>query len=278
MSKNKISLFLIFALIAGVSLTVFFTSLKGEAQTQQNDNKKEKKVRVPQIEKSKLLDATPIVEGVMTAKQKKHSKIFEGYKDRAKLRDLMIQKGDVEVREEVGDVILPAEPFNLNSYLQRLSCKADAVVMGMVKSKASQINQDGTFVFTDYEFTAEDVLKNNAADSINPNTDITITRTGGAIKLNGHTARAIDYREVPLIEGEHYLLFLKYVPETGAYKALDSSRDDDSFQILGDKKIKQVSSSPLPFEGRNNAVELSGFMTEVRSVVNNGCINQGGVR
>lgn len=274
MSKNKISLFLIFALIAGLALTVFNASSKGEAQAQQDGEKKEKKVRVPQMEKNKLFDATPIVEGVMTAKQKKHSKIFKGYKNRPKLRDLINQRGDVDVIQPVGNVRVP-ESFDLNTYLQGLSCKADAVVVGTVKSKASQINDDGTFIFTDYEFTAEDVLKSSATAPITSNTNITITRTGGAVKLNGHKARAIDYREVPLIEGEHYLLFLKFVPETGAYKSLDSSRDDDSFQILGNRVIKQVSRNPLPFDGSSTA-DANGFMAQVRAALNSGCINQGG--
>jgi hypothetical protein len=179
-----------------------------------------------------------------------------------------------EVIQPIGDVISP-QSVNLDSYLQELTCKADAVVIGMVKSKASQINEQGTFVFTDYEFIPGEVVKNNVVAPINPEKDITITRTGGAVKLNGHTVRALDYRQLPLIEGEYYLLFLKFVPETGAYRALDSSRDDDSFQILGNRVIKQVSKNPLPFDG-SRTVEANGFMTQVRAAVNSACITQGG--
>lgn len=273
MLKNKITLFFVLVVAIGVSITVFLMVFKGKAQTQQNNNKKEVKVRNVQREKDKF-EPTVIQEGVMTAKQKKHSKIFKGYKDRAKIRDLIAQKGDVEIIQPVGNVRIP-QSFNLDGYLQELSCKADAVVIGRIKSKASQINEDGTFVFTDYEFTSEEVLKNNATAPINPNADITITRTGGAIKLNSHTARAIDYHELPLLAGEHYLLFLKFVPDTGAYKSLDSSRDDDSFQILGNRVIKQVSKNPLPFDG-SDTVEANDFMTKVRAAVNSVCVNQGG--
>lgn len=252
MLKNKIMLFSVFAVIVGISFAVFLVSFKGEAQAQQNNNKKEVKIRQIQKEKEKLLDPTPIQEGVMTAKQKKHSKIFKGYKDRPKLRDLIAQRGDVEVIQPVGNIRHPVS-FELNPYLQDLSCLADAVVIGTVKSKASQINDDGTFVFTDYEFIPGEILKNNVAASISPNKDITITRTGGAVKLNGHIARAMDYRQLPLIEDEHYLLFLKFVPETGAYSSLNTSRDEDSFQILGDRIVQQVSRYPLPFRGQSRA-------------------------
>jgi hypothetical protein len=275
MLKNKITLFLVFAMVIGVCITAFFAVFKGEAQSQQNANRKEIKVRQIQKEKEKLFDATPIQEGMMPAKQKKHSKIFKGYKNRPKLRNLMAEKEDVEVRHEVGNVRVPVN-FNLNSFLRNLSCKADAVVIGMVKSKASQINEDGTFVFTDYEFSVNEVLKNNSAASVNPNTEITVTRTGGAVKLNGRTARAIDYREVPLIVDENYLLFLKFIPETGAYKSLSNSRDEDSFQILGDRKIQQVSMVPLPLSGRR-ITDLLPFMTEVRIALNGVCENEGGV-
>lgn len=271
--KNKISLFSVFAVIAGISLVAFGVTFIGKAQSQQNNDKKE--VRVRQYDKEKKISQpTVIQEGVMSAKQKKHSKIFKGYKDRAKLRELMAQRGDVEVMQPVGNVITPRS-FNLSSYLQTLSCKADAVVVGKVKNKASQINEDGTFVFTDYELTAEDVLKDNALASINPSANITVTRTGGAVKLNGHTARAIDYRQLPLIEDEQYLLFLKFVPETGSYQSLHSSRDEDSFQILGNRMIQQVSGKPLPFRGLG-PTDLNIFMSEVRAALNSACQNQGG--
>lgn len=270
-------LFSVLVAVIGISVAVFFAVSRGEAQAQQNQNSDKKEIKVRQVEKEKeKFDPTPIQEGVMTAKQKKHSKIFKGYKQRAKIRNLIDKQGDVKIIEMVGNVIAPLS-FNLDTYLQELSCESNAVVVGTVKSKASQINDDGTFLFTDYGFIVEDILKNNAVAPINTINDITITRTGGAVKLNGHTVRAIDYREVPLVEGEHYLLFLKFVPETGAYKSLDSTRNDDSFQILGNQVIKQVSKNPLPFDG-SRTVEANGFMSKVRVAVNNSCENQGGLK
>lgn len=275
MLKNKITLFLVFAVVIGISVAAFFVAFKGVAQTQQNKDKKEVKIRDIQREKEKF-EPTSIQEGVMTAKQKKHSKIFKGYKNRAKIKDLLTQKEDVEIYQPVGDIGVSAS-FNLDKYLQGLFCDADAVVIGTVKSKASQINEDGTFTFTDYEFDAEEVLKNNIAAPINPNNNITVTRTGGAVKLNGHVARAIDNRQLPLIQDEHYLLFLRFIPDTGGYSGLGSSRDDDSFQIIGNRLVQQVSKNPLPFDGREK-VEVNGFMTQVRVAENATCINQGGVQ
>lgn len=276
MFKRKITLFSILVILVGLFVAVFFAEFKGETQAQQNPDKKEVKVRQIQKEKEKLFDPTPIQEGVMMAKQKKHSKIFKGYKNRLKIRDLVAQQGDIEVTEMLGDVIAPSS-INLDTYLTDLSCGADVVVQGTVKSKASQINEDGTFLFTDYEFTVEDIIKNNPGSPIKPNDDITVTRTGGAVRLNGHTARAIDDRQMPLVAGESYLLFLEFIPETGAYSSLDSSRDDDSFQILGNQVVKQVSKNPLPFYG-SGSVEANSFINKARAAVNTPCPAQKGLK
>lgn len=141
-----------------------------------------------------------------------------------------------------------------------------------MKSKAAQLNEDGTFIFADYEFTAEEGLKDNAAAPISPNTNITITCTGGAVKLNGHIARAIDANPMPLEVGKRYLLFLKFILDTGAYKSFSSSRDDDTFQLSDKRLVQQVSESPQPFAGRRK-VNKAAFMTEVRAALNSVCGN-----
>lgn len=263
--KNKITLFSALTLVIGMFVIASFVVLNGTAQTQQNNDKKEVKVRNKELEKEKF-EPTVIQEGVMTAKQKKHSKIYKGYKNRAQIRDLINQNGDIEIVYPIGNVKSP-QFFNLDNYLQDLSCKADAVVIGTVKSKASQINEDGTFLFTDYEFTPEEILKDNTNAPIKLKKEVTISRTGGSVKLNGHIAQAIDYRQVPLIQGEHYLLFLKYFPEIEVYRSISSSRNDDSFQILGNRVVKQVSSHPLPFDSGTRTVEAGGFITQVRTAV-----------
>lgn len=227
------------------------------------------------IAPSKQEEATPIQEGVMTEKQRKHSKIFKGFREVTggkKLRDLVTERGDVEVIVPVGDVQTPRS-VNLSKYLQNISCEADLVVIGTVKNKASQLIEEGTFVFTDYEVTATEILKNNPVVPIEPNNSITLTRSGGAVRLNNHIVRAIDYRNEPLEVGNRYLLFLRFVSETGAYRPLGSSVKEDSFQ-LSDGGLTQVSEKPLPFKLRRVSPEPL-FMSELRAVVNNSCTKQG---
>jgi hypothetical protein len=218
--------------------------------------------------------ATPIQEGVMSEKQKKHSKIFkrfEGATGGRKLRDLVAENGDIEVREDVGTTFMPRS-FNLHQYLQDLTCDADAAVVGTVKSKSSQLIEEGTFIFTDYEVTVEEVLKDSTLNPIRQNSYITVTRSGGTVKLNGHTIRAIDYRGEPLELGERYLLYLKFIPATGAFRPFGNAMSDDTLRLRGGK-VTQVSRKLLPL-GRRGLADLNTFMGEARSVLNGSCSNQ----
>lgn len=216
-------------------------------------------------------EATPIQEGVMSERQKKHSKIFKRFEEATrgrKLRDLVAERGDVEVRETVGTTFMP-KSFNLRQYLQDLTCEADAVVIGIVQSKSSQLIEEGTFVFTDYEVRAEEVLKNNVAMPTGQSSEITVTRSGGTVKLNGHTVRAIDYRSEPLEVGARYLLYLKYIPETGAYRPFGNSMSDDTLRLSGEK-VTQVSRKALPL-GRRGVANVDTFMAEVRGALSDSC-------
>lgn len=223
--------------------------------------------------KQKTGEATPIQEGVMTDKQKKHSRLFKGFGDVArgrKLRDLVAQSGDVNIVQDVGDVIVPRS-FNLDEYLRNLTCKADAVVIATVRSKSSNLIEEGTFVFTDYKLTVIEILKNNAATPIESSGLITFTSPGGAVELNGHTIRAVDYRNEPLQAGVNYLLYLKFIPETNSFKPFSDSINGDAFQ-LKDGTVIQASEKPLPF-GTRRTGNVNTFMGSVRAALNQVCAN-----
>lgn len=220
-------------------------------------------------------EPTVIQEGVMTEKQKKHSKLFKGFGNSTrgkKLRELAAERGEVEVVVYPEDAQAPRSSDldkYLNKYLEKANCAADAIVIGSVSSRTSQIIEEGTFTFTDYELTIEEILKDNRVAPIQPNGAITITRSGGAVKLNGRTIRATDYRSEPLQAGGRYLLFLRFIPDTGAYQSLDNSLFDDSFQLSGDQ-ITQVSEKPLPFGSRRTAA-ITPFITGLRNTIQSPC-------
>lgn len=221
--------------------------------------------------KQKTGEATPIQEGVMTEKQKKHGKLFKGFANVTqgkKLRDLYPEENDVYVVKAMGMVLKPRD-FDLSEYLHSLACRSDAVVIGTVKAKASQVTEEGMFIFTDYEVTISDILKDNISSPINLNAGITFTSTGGAVQLNGRTIRAVDRANEPLEVSKKYLLYLKFIPETGAYRGFSNDLDSDTYQLTDDQVI-QASEKPLPL-GTKRTAEAASFMAVVRATLDQSC-------
>lgn len=210
--------------------------------------------------------ATPVKEGVVTEKQKQHGRLYKDYTGVGKkLRELVqeeIQKGS---NNEVGIAMLPGTPeLSSDSYSsagipKEIVASADAIVVGVVKNKASQLTENGTFIFTDYGVSVEEVLKDNVSARIEPTNEITVTRPGGRILLNGRIVTAVDKSTLPLTVGGRYVLLLKFIPTTGAYQASGSK---SGFQISNDKIIKLTEGADgVGFQVNSDA---ASFLNEVR--------------
>lgn len=214
--------------------------------------------------KDKLRDeATPVQVGVITEKQRQHSKLYSSYTGNGDLQEIASNTpGD-----EVTIVSLPGIPElspsgkPATSALDPLVEDADAVVIGVVSEKTSQLNEKRTFIFTDYEFTVEEVLKSVPNAQIEPNTSITVTNPGGRILLNGKTVTAIDRTFKPLEKGKKYLLFLKLIPATGAYQVFDNK---SGFEL--DDKITVLTDAPVPVELRSGE-RVDPFLNHVKSSI-----------
>jgi hypothetical protein len=214
---------------------------------------------------------SPVQEGVMTRKQREHSRLFSpkyAYRKDQKLRDLR-GHGDIEVTISSGDKprSTSAPPFNLNQFLRGMTCDSDTILIGQVKDKVSQLTENGEFTFTDYEIIVEDVLKNNAAVLINPQGNITVTRPGGAIELNGRIIRGIDLSYKPFEMGSRVLLFLKFIPATGAYETF---RSEGGFMLTGNELVKLTDETfPAELEREKDA---SSFVNKIRNLTLNSCV------
>jgi hypothetical protein len=223
--------------------------------------------QAPQQQKLVTDEATPVIEGVLTEKQKAHSQVFskqyEWYRRGERLRDL---PGTGDAGFVIG---VPNGMVNMGSYhtfVQRLVCDADAVITATVTSKSSQLTTDGTFVFTDYEMTVTDVPKNNVAAGIQDGSKVTITRPGGTILLNARRVQVTDSSFETFKVNRHYLLFLKYIPLTGAYMALNSKA---AFEIQNEKVVKLTKEPLIPeLEG---ATDAGSLIAEVPAGSSSGC-------
>jgi hypothetical protein len=215
-------------------------------------------------------EATPIEIGVKTGRQREHGKLFKGthYIRGKKISELVAERGDVALSGPILEVpILPN--VTLGDALAYITCGADAIITGTVKSKASNLIETDTFVFTDYEVEINEVLKDGVAAPLVPNDVIVVPRLGGVVALNGHTVRANDEAMAGLVVGERYLLYLRFIPSTGGYRPLGHPAFDDTFHLAGGR-FTQVSRKQLPL-GWDRDAEAGSFMSDVRNALAHSC-------
>lgn len=208
---------------------------------------------------------TPVQKGVMSQKQKAHSKLYEGRGGGKKLTDVPESLGDITVEngtplKATMDNDPPFDPFQ---FLNDIASEADTIVIGTVKSKASQLTEDETYIFTDYQFDVEQVLKSGISPSPAEGEEIEVTRPGGEVSLKGRVLRAGDKNFDSFRLGGRYLLFLRQVPETGAYRAFSTG----SFLLKGAEVVALNPAINLPASLK---LDATAFNNSVRVAVATG--------
>ncbi len=115
--------------------------------------------------------------------------------------------------------------FRPDSLAPKPACVADAIVLGIVADQSPHLTKEETFIFTDYTISVGEVFKENPAAVIEPGGSIIVTRPGGTLILDGRSVKAND-EDYPLLRlARRYLLFLQFIPQTGAYRGLRPGPD-----------------------------------------------------
>ncbi|HEY0322145.1 MAG TPA: hypothetical protein VGC66_14385 [Pyrinomonadaceae bacterium] len=244
---------LLLASALAIAGTITITSLRGWSQGASG---------------SKAEAATPVQQGVMSAQQKEHSKLYKDYKGNGKLLDLL-NKEENNASNELIITVMPAlpelspggRPSSSEAFLKNLASSADAVVIVTVTNKSSQLTENGSFVFTDYDVAVEEVLKDNGSNNIQSQSSIVVTRPGGRILLEGRVVTARDRVFKPLAIGGRYLLFLKYIPTTGAYHAVNNK---GSFELVDNKSVKLLTEAP---DAPRIDKDAASFISDVRIAI-----------
>lgn len=204
---------------------------------------------------------TPIKRGVMSEKQKAHSRLLDVNPGGKRLTDLAAGSPagqGVFLKQGPGLVELPYNGGGGNvaaakrSYLEDLVRKSDVVAVAVVKDAASQLTQSERAVFTDYDLAAKKVFKDDAKALLPAAGRITFTHLGGSVLLDGRVISFTPPDELLLKQNGTYLLFLTSIPETGAYRVTD---EYGAFEIVGDDLVPATSESLVPAElsGKRNA-------------------------
>lgn len=206
---------------------------------------------------------TLIQEGQATPRQREHGKLFKH--SGPKLIEIAAKRsGDIEVQEGE-DLLIQIPDASKRPLFLSAVCNADAVVTGTLINKASQLTAEGTFVFTDHDLRVEEVIKNNTAAPIGPESTITVTRDGGVVQLNHRVLRAQPDFEPPVV-GNRYLLFLRFIPVTGSYLMYGNG----AFE-LNSQTIKALGSAARQELFKTNQTEPSSFIKEIRAFAATDC-------
>ena len=204
----------------------------------------------------------------MNEQQREHSKLYGSYHTGRKL-DSIPQKEFDRVAEpgvyiELGTpVVSTGTPtLNFEDFLRKVYCNADVVLIAIPKDMASQLTENKEFIFTDYIAEVEKIIKNNLSSPVSPKSVITVTRPGGKVEIKGKVVTALDASFKYLELGKRYLLFLRYIPQTGTYQSINQG----SFQIEDNELLPMTEEAVPGVEGKTRDLTFS-----VRSLVYTNC-------
>lgn len=123
--------------------------------------------------------------------------------------------------------------WNLTSYTRG----SDLVVVGKVGKGRTHEFADQSFLYTDWEMTVEQIIKNNPKAPVESGQMITVTRPGGVLHVDGRLVVADCANFIMWGTGHEYLLYLHYLPKTGAYSIGNGLR---VFEFLDDNKARRL--------------------------------------
>jgi hypothetical protein len=116
--------------------------------------------------------------------------------------------------------------------LQNLACESDLVVIAKADAGTSHATMDQSFIYTDWQFTIQQVLKDNPKAPVRAGDTITVTRPGGTLEINGRKVVASLRTFRAFVPGEELLLYVHFVPATGAYSMRTSQFFGTSEDVL----------------------------------------------
>ncbi|HKF49287.1 MAG TPA: hypothetical protein VKB38_18145 [Terracidiphilus sp.] len=170
--------------------------------------------------------------------QKVHSRIFQSSAI-GTIPDLLAKTtgditltngGDLEGSAPMED---PNEPPYPPVALVDLACYADAVVVAAPVAGVSHMTSDKGAIYSDWTMHVEEVLRDTPKAPIGGSETITVVRAGGKLVIDGRTV-VVKAARFPEFEPgvNKYLLFLTYIPQTGAFRA----RTQSTFNLVLDKE------------------------------------------
>ncbi len=152
-------------------------------------------------------------------------------------------------------------PETAAEIMHSMFCGASAVLIGTAVGKQSKLNEDGSWIVTDYSIHVERIFKNDGAAAIRRGGNVTVTMSGGQISIDGKIAMAKD-ENVFLNSSDPYIFFLKRMPANRAYTPMAGS----GFVSAADGKLYTLGKRP------ENLAETSlGYLDLISSAAKTPC-------
>jgi hypothetical protein len=161
---------------------------------------------VPQEQQTKRQTdepATKIEKGGKSERQKTHGKVYDKWYPKQGGR-LDVVPIDARVRDFQANMYTSpgldhvVQPMSALQFLNLQSCRADAVIVGKVIAKDSQLLESAQFLFTEYKIVVETVYKNNPRSPMALKSEIGVIRPGGKVQIDGRIVRTVDGSFLPL--------------------------------------------------------------------------------
>src|SRR5690606_3831047 len=98
----------------------------------------------------------------------------------------------------------PSAPTTAAEQITQSTCRADAVVAGTVLDLQPFLNEDASFILTEYTVRVEESLR---GPRVEPGSTMSYVRAGGTMTLGGAPVTATHNLYPPLLQGQKYVLF-----------------------------------------------------------------------
>src|SRR5260370_16552276 len=145
---------------------------------------------------------------------------------------------DIQLRAGGAPVMrIELDPAN---ELGNVACESDLVVVGRTGQGVSHMTADKGFIYTDWSFAVESILKNNVKAPVQPGSQIVVTRPGGQLLINGRKVSAELEHFRSFGQDDDLLLYLRFIPQTRAYRMAEP----DGF-AFADSKTTGFGKRPL---------------------------------
>lgn len=126
---------------------------------------------------------------------------------------------------------------------------------------------ESTTVFSDVTVRVAEVLASRSGSRVTGGSEITVTRPGGKVRLDGVDYSATHLSFPPLKVGTQYILFLTYIQQSDSFKTKDP---DAAFAITDEGNIAATNPGGLPFDEAVNSNTLSQITRNVAAVCRQG--------